>query len=265
MTKAAPTLAQVREKIDAIDTDLLRLIDKRASLTREVANAKAAAGDLGTFALRPARETQILRRLAHTEKDAASRALVVRIWRELIGDSLHGQTPFSVVTWSHRTPGRIAELARARFGGAPTMYEVDQPEAALAQVRGGGAVAVMAITREHAWWARMLVEPTLSIVGALPEVNQWGSPQALVVAQVKSEPSNAGDETLWVTDSTMQGYEIETALSIDNLSAKMIAEASGLKLFSISGFVETDDGRLANAPGDLTGIVGVVPTAFDLT
>ena len=265
VTKTPPTLAQVREKIDTIDNDLLRLIDKRAALTREVADAKRAAGDLGTFALRPARETQILRRLAGAEKSAASKALVVRVWRELIGDSLHGQTPFSIITWSHQQPARIAERARARFGGAPTMYDVDQPEAVIAQVRDGGAVGVLAISRDHAWWARMLVEPTLSIVGALPEVDQWGSPTALVIAQVAPEPSGAGDETLWVTDSTMQGYEIETAMSIDGIAGRMIAEANRLKLFALAGYYQADDERLARAPGDLTGVVGVAPVPFDVT
>lgn len=265
MSKTPPTLAQVREKIDAIDNELLRLIDKRASLTREVAEAKRAAGDGGVFALRPARETQILRRIAGAEKDAASKALVVRIWRELIGDSLHGQMPFSVVTWSHKIPGRITELARARFGQAPHMYEVDQPETAITQVRNGGAVGVLAVTREHAWWGRMLVEPTLSIIGALPEVNQWGQPTALVVAQVKPEPSGAGDETLWVTDSKLDQYEIETHMSINGMAGKMIAEANGLKLFSIAGYYQADDGRFDSLPGDLTGVVGVVPTPFDVT
>ena len=34
VTKTPPTLAQVREKIDTIDNDLLRLIDKRAAEVR---------------------------------------------------------------------------------------------------------------------------------------------------------------------------------------------------------------------------------------
>ena len=257
------TLSEVRAKIDAIDTQLLKLIDQRSALAREVAEAKRATGDGGGFALRPAREAQILRRIAGAEKDAASKALVVRVWRELNGDSLHAQTPFSIVTWSHKLPARVAEAARARFGQAPHMYEVDTPEAALAQVRGGSCVGVLALSRDHAWWGRMLVEPTLSIIGALPEVNQWGAPTALVVAQVKPEPSGAGEETLWITDSKTDGYEIETVMSINGLAGRLIAEASGLKLFTISGFIEQGDGRLDLLPGDLTGVVGVVPSPFD--
>ena len=41
----APSLDVVRQRIDALDTELLRLVDERASLARIVATAKRAAGD----------------------------------------------------------------------------------------------------------------------------------------------------------------------------------------------------------------------------
>src|SRR4051812_33378177 len=89
-----PSLEAVRRRIDALDSELLRLVDERASLARIVAAAKRAAGDGGKFGLRPAREAAILRRLIGAERMAANPSLVVRIWRELIGDSLASQGPF---------------------------------------------------------------------------------------------------------------------------------------------------------------------------
>jgi chorismate mutase len=265
MTEASPKLDEVREKIDAIDEELLSLIDQRTVLTREVAAAKRAAGGGANFALRPARESQILRKLCSAEKTAVSRKLIVRVWRELIGDSLHAQSPYQIVTWSYRNPAKIAELARARFGGAPGMYNVEQPEQALAGVKAMGGIAELAVTREHAWWGRMLVEPSLSIFAALPEVGHWGAPAALAVAQVTPEPSGPGDETLWVTDSTRANAEIVKQMGEDGVAARFLIEAGGLKLFALTGFYQAEDERLSRAPGDLTGVVGVVPRAFDLT
>lgn len=261
---AAPSLDKVRERIDAIDRDLLRLIDQRAVLTRDVAAAKQAAGEGGKFALRPAREAQILRRLIASEREAASRGLIVGVWRELMGDSLYQQSNFHIAVWGAKTPAKVAELARVRFGSAPPMFNVDQPEQAIASVRSNGGVAVLAITREHAWWARLLLEPSLSIFAILPCVSQWGSPAAMAVAQVTPEPSGEGDETLWVTDSPKYAYEIETAMGQDGMAARLVAEANGLKLFALAGFYQANDDRLARAPGKLTGVVGVVPVAFDL-
>src|SRR6185369_68698 len=97
--KAAPSLEAVRQRIDALDTELLRLVDERAAVGRVVAAATAAAGEGDRFGLRPAREAAILRRLIAAEREAASPALIVRIWRELIGDSLSVQGPFHLTVW----------------------------------------------------------------------------------------------------------------------------------------------------------------------
>jgi hypothetical protein len=43
-----------------------------------------------------------------------------------------------------------------------------------------------------------------------------------------------------------------------------LAESGGLKLFSLSGFFQVNDARLAEAPGKLTGVIGAAPTPFDL-
>ncbi|MET0274500.1 MAG: chorismate mutase, partial [Phenylobacterium sp.] len=69
-TSAPPTLEEVRARLDAIDTELLRLLDERAGLAGMVAEAKAAAGDGGRFGLRPGREAQMLRRLLAQRRNA---------------------------------------------------------------------------------------------------------------------------------------------------------------------------------------------------
>ena len=45
-----PSLEAVRQRIDALDAELLRLVDERASLARVVAAAKEASGDGGCCA-----------------------------------------------------------------------------------------------------------------------------------------------------------------------------------------------------------------------
>jgi chorismate mutase len=89
----SPSLDAVRARIDAVDTELLRLVDERASLARDVAEAKRAAGDEGKFGMRPAREALLLRQLLATPRQGASAQLTVRLWREFISDSLAQQGP----------------------------------------------------------------------------------------------------------------------------------------------------------------------------
>lgn len=263
LSTKTPSLAEVRARIDAVDAEILRLIDRRMQITRDVAAAKRVDEGPAKFPLRPARESQILRRLIASERDAATQSLVVQIWRGLMGESLYQQSPFHIAAWGGKDIARVTELARLRFGAAPALYRVEQPEQALSSARTG-AVGVLALTRDHAWWGRLLVDRELKIFAVLPCLSQWGAPAAVAVAPVELEPSGPDDETLWVTDAAERAYEVELALSRDGVAARLLTEAGGLKLFALAGFFQSDDERLSRAPGSLTGVIGVAPAPFDL-
>lgn len=261
----SPSLEEVRARIDAVDAELLRLIDERASIAEQVARAKREAGEGDKFGLRPARESQVLRRLLAMERKAADTGLVVRIWREIMGDSLNRQGSFHIAAWGGRKgEARITELSRLRFGDAVYLRTVDRPEDVITAAKSFGGVGVGALNNESAWWARLLLEPKLSVFAVMPCLAAWGAPEALAVAEVEMEPSGGSDETLWVTDSAKSSWDIEMEFSRDGVAARMIAEAGGLKLFSLAGFYMRNDERLARAPGRLTGVIGAAPAPFDL-
>lgn len=266
VTKAdtqAPSLEALRARLDTLDTELLHLVDERAGIARLVAAAKAAAGAGGKFALRPARETAILRRLLAAKSQTTSAALVVRIWRELIGDSLSVQGPFHLHVWGGKDPATTTEAARNRFGAAPSLVHVAKPEEALAAARTLGGVAVCALTPDAAWWGRLLAEPALKVFSALPCLAAWGPTCALAVAAVNVEPTG-GDITFWVTDANDTAPAIEAALSRDGVAASLVQAAGGLKLFGLAGFYQPHDERLARAPGRLHGVIGAAPSPLDV-
>lgn len=257
-----PSLDEVRWRIDAIDSELLKLLDERAGLARSVAAAKQAAGDTG-FGLRPGREALIVRKLLATPRKAASDTLVLRIWRELMSDSLARQGPYHLAVWGGRDVARTVELTRLRFGTAPPMQVLASPQEALAAARTPWGVGVLALSPDHAWWGRLLAEPRLKIFAALPCLCGWGPQATLAVAEVEVEPTG-GDQTFWVTDSARSSAAIVEALGQDGVAAEPLSEAGGLKLFSLSGFYQVGDERLARAPGKLTGVIGAAPTPFDV-
>lgn len=266
MGKDAPTsplsLDAVRARIDAVDAELLALVGERAALARAVAQAKAAAGDAGKFGLRPAREAQIMRRLLKDRDPAASPALIVRIWREIIGDSLGQQGPFHLTVWGGKLESRAVELARLRFGVAPKLTLAGKPEQALAAARTLGGVGVLALTPDSGWWGRLLAEPRLKVFATLPCLTAWGPTAALAVAEVEVGPSGA-DQTLWVTDAPDIGKTIE-ALSRDGVAGGPLAQHGGLTLYALAGYYQHEDARLARAPGRLHGVIGAAPEPFDL-
>ncbi|MBI5941180.1 MAG: chorismate mutase [Caulobacterales bacterium] len=256
------SLDAVRARIDAVDAELLALIGERAALAKAVAAAKTAAGDGGRFGLRPAREAQIMRKLLAARDPAASAALVVRIWREIIGDSLSQQGPFHLSVWGGKLESRAVELARLRFGVAPELVAAGKPEDAIAAARTPGGVGVLAITPDSSWWGRLLAEPTLKVFATLPCLAAWGPTSALAIAQVEVAPTGA-DQTLWVTDAPDIGKTIE-ALSHDGVAGGPLAQHGGLTLYALAGYYQHDDARLTRAPGRLHGVIGAAPEPFDL-
>lgn len=261
-TDATPSLEEVRWRLDAIDGELLKLLDERAGLASAVAAAKRASGDTG-FGLRPGREAQIVRKLLDAPRTGASNALVIRIWREIMADNLARQGPYQLAVFGGRDAARAVELTRLRFGTAPRLSVVPTAQDALAVARAPWGVAVLPLAAETPWWGRLLAEPKLKVFAALPCLATWGSQAALAVAEVEVEPTGH-DQTFWVTDSAKNTAAIVDALSLDGVAAEQVAEAGGLKLFSLSGFFQADDERLARAPGQLTGVIGAAPEQFDV-
>lgn len=145
-------------------------------------------------------------------------------------------------------------LAADRFGLVARLAA--QPEAALAAVRNGGR-ALMDLTPNSAWWGRLLAEPDLRVVAALPD-HGAGHPRALMVRRAPPGPTGA-DRTFWATDSALPDAMIVEALSASGLAATPLIAAGGLKLFVLAGYVQAEDGRLEGAPGSLSGVIGAAP------
>lgn len=145
-------------------------------------------------------------------------------------------------------------LASDRFG--LTVRMAPTPEAALAAARKGGR-ALIDLTAASAWWGRLLAEPRLRVVGALPD-HGHGLPRALLVQP--AEPGPTGDDrTFWATDSALADARIVSRLGEAGLAAEPLIAAGGLKLFVLAGYVQADDARLNGAPGELSGVIGAAP------
>ena len=146
-------------------------------------------------------------------------------------------------------------LAADRFGFAAVRPAGD-PEAALSALAPGGC-ALIDLAAAKPWWGRLLARNDLFVIGALPD-DRAGRPRSLMVATDAPGPTG-DDRTFWITDSAWPDAQIVEALSAAGLAAEPLAASGGLKLFMLTGYVQAEDGRLTNAPGALSGVIGAAP------
>jgi chorismate mutase/prephenate dehydratase len=118
------SLKKLRDRIDRLDEEILRLVNERAGLAHEIGALK---GD-GTV-YRPERETQVLRRLAQRNSGPLPEKAITHLFTEIISACRALEDAFSVACLGPR--GTFSEEAVARhFGGqapvvlCPTIDEV---------------------------------------------------------------------------------------------------------------------------------------------
>lgn len=150
--------------------------------------------------------------------------------------------------------GGLAQvLAADRFGlGVRPLPVEDALKAAET-----GSRALLDLSPDRPWWGRLLARPDVRIVAALPD-DRRARPQALLASREISGPTG-DDRSFWVTDSGLSDVRIVAALADAGLIADPLAAAGGLKLFMLAGYVQAEDGRLSDAPGRLTGVIGAAP------
>jgi chorismate mutase/prephenate dehydratase len=93
--KPEAALGSIRAEIDAIDDQLLALLNRRAACAQRVAEIKTAAGEVDCFH-RPEREAEVLRRVAEQNPGPLSQETVVRFFRELMSECLALEKPLGV-------------------------------------------------------------------------------------------------------------------------------------------------------------------------
>lgn len=130
-------LKAVRDQIDAIDGELLRLLNARAEFALKVARIKRENG-LGTELYRPDREAQVLRRIKTLNPGPLPDDEVARLVREVMSACLALEQPIKVAyfgpagTYTHTA-------ARKHFGGAVALTPCASIDEVLRTVAGGTA------------------------------------------------------------------------------------------------------------------------------
>lgn len=116
-------LAEVRGEIDAIDAQLLVLLNQRAVCAQRIGAIKATHGESETI-YRPEREAQVLRRIQDMNRGPLSDEVVIRFFREIMSACLALERPLGVAFLGPL--GTFSESAAAKhFGHAARLLPQD--------------------------------------------------------------------------------------------------------------------------------------------
>src|SRR5438309_1989890 len=107
------TLDDLRREIDEIDDEMHDLLMRRTKLVEAIGALKKSDG---VPAIRPGREAKILRRLIARHDSKFPRALVVRIWREMLSGTTRLQVDFAVAVHVPESAPGLWDLARDHYG-----------------------------------------------------------------------------------------------------------------------------------------------------
>ncbi|QEL65664.1 chorismate mutase/prephenate dehydratase [Oryzomicrobium terrae] len=130
-------LGTVRSEIDAIDADLLDLLNRRAKCAQKVGEIKGRYGDAGHI-YRPEREAQVLRRIQETNPGPLSNESVTWFFREVMSACLSLEQPLGIAFLGPL--GTFSEQAAVKhFGHAARLLPQSSIDDVFRDVEAGHA------------------------------------------------------------------------------------------------------------------------------
>ena len=257
MGNAPDKLVPLRQEIDSIDRQLHDLLMRRAEIVGQIGQQKASDGG-PTF--RPAREALLLRRLLARHHGDLPRALLVRLWREIMASSIRFQGAFTVGYCPIEGHGDALRLANSQFGLDADITRLASASQVVSAV-GRGDISVGLVPLPHSsgspeWWAGMRNLPEVKIVARLPWFRSPSEKDDSVGAFVlsRSETEETGDDRTVLTFSYQDDVSrarfaelaVRNELDADTqaVAASPDGAGGGVHLVDIAGFVAADDPRM---------------------
>lgn len=274
-----PDLDALRQQIDDIDDQLHDLIRNRTRIVEQVRDAKLEV-DANARYMRPAREADIIRRLAARHDGQFPINALTRIWREMISALTLMQGPLAVTVYAPGNQTGLWDVARDHYGVEVPLQPVDNTMAVLRALTDGTAqVGVLPwpeLEEQKPWWPSLMSDDnaTFKVVGVLPFHGAGNARSAgrsgMVVADMAPEPTG-DDRTLLavrfnggVSRDRMTGAFAEVGLEgAAFLGNKLLDRSTDSRwhLVEVAGFLMPEDERLSSLTskfGDLCDGVDII-------
>tara|TARA_R110002072_G_scaffold14810_17_gene60671 strand:- start:21071 stop:21943 length:873 start_codon:yes stop_codon:yes gene_type:complete len=258
-------LDKLRQEIDAIDRSLHELLVRRTEISRKVGQAKGSA----KATMRPGREAVVLRQLLKLPNGPLSKAVMVRIWREIFAASLAQQGPFQVTVEAQPGNDSLMALARDHFGVETPIIEESSAVRVINAVEQGeasvGLLSSLDTDSKDPWWRHLArrnknvprVLARLPFAKPAASLNATSRVDGMIIGLAKPEESGR-DRSLLVLELSAQVSR--SAIKTKLESAGFVAGETAvwyddpdrwLHAFEVEGFVTREDDRLRDLANNL--------------
>jgi len=257
-------LTQLREQIDRLDDELLKLVNQRAALAQQIGHLKEyekhLSGHPNGAVLRPEREAQVLRRLQGNNQGPLSNAAVAQLFTEVMSQCRALEAPLTVAYLGPE--GTFSEQAAfMRFGSAVQGYPCATIDEVFRAVENGAAHHGMVPVENSSEGAigrtlDLLLQSTLQVCGeVMLPVHQCLLAQHCELSTIKtiySHPQSLGQCQSWLNAHLPHAAHIPVAsnaeaarMAGENPHSAAVAGSQAAAHFGLSVCVENieDDAR----------------------
>jgi chorismate mutase/prephenate dehydratase len=269
-------LKQLREQIDRLDDELLKLANQRAALAQQIGHLKEDG-----VVLRPEREAQVLHRLQEKNSGPLSNAAVAQLFTEVMSQCRALEAPLTVAYLGPQ--GTFTEAAALkRFGSAIQEQSCATIDEVFRAVTSGTAHYGMVPVENSTEGAigrtlDLLMQSTLQICGeVILPIHQCllGRHSELsAIKTVYSHPQSLGQCQGWLNTHLPRAARIPAAsnaeaarLAAENTHSAAIAGSQAAALFGLKLLVENIEDDAGNTTRFLVlGNQQVAPSGNDKT
>jgi chorismate mutase len=219
-----PSLTDLRREIDRIDEAMHRLLIERSEIIGRLIKVKKTQEKGSAF--RPAREAEMMRRLADRHQGILPLETAESIWRVIISTFTYVQAPFAVHADLSAGPAQMRDSARFHFGFTVPFVAHMGAAAVVAAVSDSagdlGLVPAIATPGAGAWWNALEFDSAPKIIARLPFVQRADHPAALPVFVLSRVADDAMVTEIAVWSMRVAGWSAKAAAALGSL-AELIA------------------------------------------
>ncbi len=276
------SIEELRHEIDAVDDQMHDLLMKRVDLVERIGRLKAeTAGRETSFAMRPKREIEIMRRLWKRHKGNLDKDILMRIWREIISACVNLQSPLTLAVFMPERGMGNLEIARDYFGTYTPMISCRSVSLVLKELTQGEAnVAILSLNddKQTCWWYTVAMEykRSVNIFLKLPLVSVRDDGRSVYALSKQPFEESGEDKTLLVaeTDGTLSLSTLDLLLKASGIATNAICDTympdmmRKAYLFEVEGYLSDKDKRLSaviekeNGKITMLRVIGGYPVAF---